>query len=363
MIFQEGGIKPRPAEQQSNKFGVIRLGLALMVLVAHSYEMVDGSRRREPLTQMFGTLSFGAVAVDGFFLLSGYLIAQSALRSHTAANFLRKRILRIVPGFVVAYLITLFIIAPAAGGHLKDVNIGETLLRLSMLLGPKLDGAFDGVHFPQLNSSMWTIAYEFRCYILALALAWTGAYVRPAVYAGIVAAALALLVLHPSAALHPAVAVLVGRPGDTARLSAMFIVGSGFFVLRDYVPAYTSKRALVALAIGSLLMFSNRSAEVGVALFGGYALFWYALASTPTSLNQVGRTYDLSYGMYLYAWPIQNALMWFRPEISAGALLYAATILSAVAGWLSWTLVEAPALRLKDPRRRPPGLQESVLRA
>lgn len=75
-------------DRHDNNFGVLRLAFAFMVIVAHSFELIDGNRSREPLTRIFGTISFGELGVDGFFIVSGYLITQSLGRSSTFLSYL-----------------------------------------------------------------------------------------------------------------------------------------------------------------------------------------------------------------------------------------------------------------------------------
>ena len=103
-----------PTKPHGNNFGLLRLGFALTVIVSHSPELVDGNRSRELLTRWFGTMSFGKVAVDGFFLISGYLITQSRDRTASTASFCAKRAARILPGYVVG-LCHLFLRACPAG--------------------------------------------------------------------------------------------------------------------------------------------------------------------------------------------------------------------------------------------------------
>ena len=85
------------SSERANNFGMLRLLFAVLVIVAHAPIMVDGNHAREPLTMLFGTVSFGDVGVDGFFLVSGYLITKSFVSTASVSAYLVKRVFRIVP--------------------------------------------------------------------------------------------------------------------------------------------------------------------------------------------------------------------------------------------------------------------------
>ena len=158
-----------PTNEKFNNFGVLRLVFAALVIISHSPELVDGNRSRELLTRLFGTLSFGEVAVDGFFLVSGYLITKSFAERPDWYSYVTKRVLRIFPGYTIAFWVCIIIIAPLAGHSGSSFrNFSHNLLRNITLSQPDIPDVFNGMPFPALNGAMWTIPYEFRCYLAVL---------------------------------------------------------------------------------------------------------------------------------------------------------------------------------------------------
>lgn len=138
-----------------NALGILRLLFASLVIVSHTAEMVDGNRSREPLTQLFGTISFGELSVDAFFVISGYLIVKS-YGSRGPWIYLMKRCLRIYPGFIVASLISLLIVAPLVGGSWSTI-IGRLPYHLSMialLQYLNIPGVFPGLGYSDINGAV-----------------------------------------------------------------------------------------------------------------------------------------------------------------------------------------------------------------
>src|ERR1700760_4196820 len=108
-------VQPDTAKPHRNNFGFFRLLVATLVIVSHSAEIIDANRSRELLTSFGGKLTFGEIAVDGFFIISGYLILKSFQQSASTFSYLMKRVRRIYPGFLVAWLACIFIVAPIGG--------------------------------------------------------------------------------------------------------------------------------------------------------------------------------------------------------------------------------------------------------
>ncbi|WP_426441702.1 acyltransferase family protein [Bradyrhizobium genosp. P] len=326
-----------------NNFGVLRVAFATMVVLSHAPELVDGDRSRELLTRLFGTLSFGELGVDGFFLISGYLITKSFETSSSVFNYLRKRVARIYPAFVVATLLSIVFFAPLSGTPLTQLGIQDwelALKSMALLQTPSVP-AFPGTHYPALNGSMWTIAYEFRCYLLIAALGLAGV-LRHREYVLAVAAVFVLMLAAKIPTPIPASNVFYGNPPDAIRLTAAFLSGSVFYLYRDVISFRTAYVAFAATVL-FFCMFVPRLAEPVLFIFGGYLIFWLAFVVSPIALRGLTTRYDISYGLYLYAWPIQSMFVFFRPGLSLWKMFVASLFLSLICGLLSWLLIERRA--------------------
>lgn len=343
---------------RENGFGLVRLLLASAVIAGHAPELLDGNRLREPLTRLFGTLSLAELAVNGFFLISGFLVTGSWLRSAGAADYLGRRLVRLYPGFLVAFALSVFLVAPLAGGSL--VGLGPAWwFRMptdAMTLAlPDVPGSFAGLAVPSLNGAMWTIALELRCYLLVVLLGWTGILARPwrLAFAAILCFTLhALISRSQFDAFKGSILVREAMvdPYSFTRLSGHFIVGA--LLLRVW-PAGRASWSTAALAAAGLAcgLSVPSLAEPASSLFGGVLLL--ALARAPLGwVRRIGERTDISYGLYLYAWPVMSLMILFVPKVAPGRLALATLIAAGACGWISWYLVEAPALRWL--RRRTP---------
>jgi peptidoglycan/LPS O-acetylase OafA/YrhL len=343
-----GSDSPNWTRKTPNNFGALRLLFATLVILSHSPELIDGNRSREILSRIFGTLSFGELGVDGFFLISGFLITKSFQESLSAMRFFLRRVLRIYPGYVVAYLLCVFALAPLVGGHVGDLSAFDEFLRIISLRMPQVQGVFDGTPYPFLNGSMWTIAYEFRCYMLVLTVGVIGLLATPSIVAFLTVCALILSIAHLNiqSFIPESLSALFGDPVVALRFIGVFGCGALYYLYRDFV-RYDMRLAIPAAVGFLILLFSPIFAEVGLAVLGGYVLFWFALNVKWPLVATIGRNVDISYGVYLYAWPVQKTLIWWNPSISPWLLFLEATLISALLGFASWLMVEKPFLALK----------------
>jgi peptidoglycan/LPS O-acetylase OafA/YrhL len=343
---------------------------ASLVIVSHSPEMLDGDSRREPLYRLLHTLTFGGLAVDAFFLISGYLITASFVASAGVGSYFMKRILRIYPAFVVCSLLCVFVVAPLGGAALHSLGAGgwaRLAYRLAMLKSPEVAGAFSGLAYPTLNGSAWTISYEFRCYILVAAFGLAGLHARPRLYAALTAAVLAVTVAlgwNSATALHVPgwFEAVFGEPQQSARLLGAFMTGACFWLYRRTLPLRGLYAALAAVALCGLAL-SPHFAETALVLLGGYVLFWVSFKARWKPLLTINARDDISYGTYLYAWPIGIVLIWYWRAIPAPVLTLATLAGALALGAISWFAVERPALRWKPRGRQARERAAAALRA
>lgn len=357
-------IEPTTTEHNNN-FGALRLIFAYAVIFSHAPEMLDGNRLREPLTALGSHLTLGGVAVDGFFIISGYLVASSYLSGRSLATFLINRVLRIYPAFIIASLVCIFLVGPLAGGHLTTVGERGWVFdaaKLFLLHSPDLPGAFATLHFPALDGAMWTIRYEFYCYLLVGFLGMLGILDRKittlvitgSLYATVICFSVANPgTIHPGL-IHKLVFGVVGDPMILLMLIAIFMSGVCYRLFREKIKLSGRDIIFLMPACAALLLIPVY-AEAALAPVFTCVLLWTGIQFKSRFLQSVNNKYDFSYGVYLYAWPIASLLiLYVRPltMLSPLAVAGATSVLATMAGALSWYALEKPMLKLKRGFRR-----------
>jgi peptidoglycan/LPS O-acetylase OafA/YrhL len=323
------------------------------VIVSHTPQLVDGNRSRELLSRIFSTLTFGDLAVDGFFIISGFLITGSYLSSKDVVSYLRKRVARIYPGFIVSSLVCVLIVGPATGAYFKGGatwSFGSTVAHIALLLPPAMANVFAGTPYRVLNGSAWTIQYEFVCYLLVILLGRAGLLKSWAPVAALSLVCLTLFGFAPNGVGDPLNSlplhnvILLGDRSAILRLAGLFLAGAAFYLAQDRVPMNKHLLAAAVLCLGVFLL-DARFIYLGLGIFGTYILLAIAALGSGTVLAKINNRNDISYGVYLYAWPAEKTLLWFGFTTNLIALAFATFVLAAIAGAISWFLIEKPAMR------------------
>jgi peptidoglycan/LPS O-acetylase OafA/YrhL len=348
-----------------NSLNFLRLVLATSVLISHAIVLGGFG------TGAIKTTNAGTVAVYGFFGISGYLVAGSADRN-TLGRYLWMRVLRIFPGFWVSLTVTAFLFAFVAWNHLgQSLRPGcglpcfvhtsggpvQYLYRNALLKmnQQQISGTPPASPFGW-NGSLWTLYYEFLCYLLVGAFGVIGLLRRRHL----------VLVLTGVVLLTELVAgITLGRDlgffeGKMLTFSAVFLVGALLYLYREKVPdsgllaigcstAFVASLWLPLLGHGpidrSLPFRGQLSGSSLLAPMLTYPLLWLGIH---LPFQEIGVRNDYSYGIYIYAYPVQQLLAIWGVE-RWGFLAY---MLLGIVGTLpfavaSWRIIEKPALELK----------------
>lgn len=322
-----------------NNFDFLRMLAAWSVIVSHNWPLHNH-------TYPLGDL--GAAAVYTFFSISGYLVFASWDREPNVIRFMMKRILRIFPALIVVTLIGAFIVGPLATAISLSAYFSSPLVPAylrTVLLYPMsfaLPGVFTDNPFKfDVNSAIYTLAMEFAMYISVGILGM----------AGLLRRTFALPVLVTLLACI--YAILLHQPeGLFLTMDTSALVRSAFcFISGMIIHALSGRRVLVGwawLPIGGFLVLTHHTAIQTWALLFLIPYGALSFASTPLPyIHRAGRFGDPSYGVYIYGFMIQQSIMHWLPTISIWRFLLLASILSVIAGYASWYLIEKRALRLK----------------
>lgn len=348
------GLAPN-APTHGNNFDFLRWLAATFVLLSHEYAVLGRGGEEPILGPTGGFTTFGTLGVDMFFVMSGCLVTASMARGTGLTFFIASRALRILPGLFVALLVStvavgLFATTLPLADYLRDGRTWRYVWRgLTMHdLQWTLPGAFERLPFAGVvNGSLWSLWPEVQMYAAVVTLgavaSLTGASRRVVLLAGMGAVAVIAWRSHPD---------LAGKllEGPTLpRLALFFAFGAMLEML-----GWRGQRRLVVCAAAIVCAILLRHSMLFVPAFDlAVALCVVAFAYAPLPwLPHWARFGDWSYGMYVYAFPVQQLVTLYGPRLPLPlhfALAYTITVVLAA---LSWHLVEAPALRLKSLLRR-----------
>jgi peptidoglycan/LPS O-acetylase OafA/YrhL len=339
------------AHGRDNNFQLLRLLAAAAVVLFHCYALTN-HWTDEPLWKLAPELNLGSLGVKCFFVISGFLVTQSWLARQRIVAFTAARVLRIYPALVCATLLSIALAAwssavPTAAFLTDPVTLDYAWRNaLGWTFRDRLPGAFVANPFPHaVNGSLWTLPIELRLYLVLGVAGAVGLVARRWLWAIALAAAIAAVVAQPG------LVSFVATDKVTRELALLFALGSLAYVWRAAVPV-----SLIGLALVVALIVTNPYALARDALFQplvAYAVL--VLAYHPRlQLPLFYRIGDYSYGMYVYAFPIQQAIVWLSPGIGPLALFAIAAPLTLLVAVASWHVVERPALGLKSRFSRPP---------
>lgn len=332
-------------ESRKDNFLLLRIIAALMVIYGHSFVTSPRFGAKDIfLDNGWGTYS-GDIAVEIFFVVSGFMVSGSYIRRSGLFQFMKARVLRIVPALLACLLVSALVIGP----WVTTLSLGEYFhsrevlvyivknLQFSSDMAWRLPSVFENNPYKgSVNGSLWTLPAEFRMYIF---VAVTGAVglLRSRTVLTLVLISLAVIgFVNPGLLpLHPM----------WVRLAGYFALGIAVQLYRDKIGV--SHEAMVALAFMAFLCRGTQIYPYAFAIALTYFCFWFAYRLKLPSIEAHG---DPSYGTYLWGWPLLQIFAWLLPGASPYLAFVAAGLGSLVLGYVSWHLVEKQTLRFKSRR-------------
>jgi peptidoglycan/LPS O-acetylase OafA/YrhL len=330
----------------------LRLLGAVLVLLSHSFAVTRGT---DPVTWLNGE-TLGTVGVSIFFAISGFLVAASWLRDPRLRAYAARRALRLLPGLYVAVVLTAFVLGPIAssrsvGEYLTDPGGYAYVVRNWLLytVGGTLPGVFDhNLVAGAVNGSLWTIPIEAACYVAVAVLGALGLLRRraaPAIAFVLLWVAMSPWVPTTELGNGKATSLDGGELLTGVRLSAIFLGGMLVYLHRQRIQLRWDW-LVAALAVFLACSRTDWVPFLAVLLFP-YLVMVLAYR-TPPGWGRWTRHGDVSYGLYLYAFPVQQSLVaLLGPDLGPLGMFVLALPITYLLAWGSWRLIERPALALK----------------
>lgn len=331
---------------KSNNFDIIRLLAACLVVFSHSFSLLG---HREPVAHWLGGYDTGGGwAVSIFFVISGFLIARSCLE-RSFPVYLGSRLARIIPALAVLVLFDVLIIGPLFTSlpikeYFSSWQTISHLYSISIFFQQNgLPGVFDG---SIVNGTIWTLPIEFACYILLPILYIASLMRRWTILIPLII--VAFLYIHSVRSgldwANQGGEIFFGLPYfSTVKNTLFFMIGAAFWVHRNDIPVSRT----IAVISFVLLIFGSFGYLKQPILYSSlsYLTIYMALAKhIPINLQKWPG--DISYGIYLYGFPLQQAIIYSRlnGHIDPLTLSIVSLPITCVIAFMSWHLVEKPAL-------------------
>ncbi|MBF0217948.1 MAG: acyltransferase [Gammaproteobacteria bacterium] len=341
--------------QKNNNFNIIRLTAAILVLFSHSYP-ISGAQG-EFFASTWGIDTGGGIGVSIFFILSGFLVTRSLTYSGSVRKYIWSRFLRIFPALIVVILLTVFIFGPVNSDQTwrQYFSYPETYNYIkNIFLFPlhySLPGVFVGNPMSSVNGSLWTLPVEIIMYSILLLLystirlnKVTAIFVFSLFFIGYVTASYYYQLNwdNQGANLLPGVDLFI-----FLKLGLPFFIGSLTYFFRDYLQIRLDYFWMACF--GLLLAPYIKTLGFIIFLFSlTYLVIFIAFMDFDLT-KYTSKIGDLSYGMYIYAFPVQQSLVYYSDKtLSVSELTIYALAITSVFAYLSWHLIEKKMLNYKS---------------
>jgi len=335
------------AQRGNNNLDLIRLFLAILVIYGHSFSVNPSSGMGSDILYSITGFHSGDIAIKGFFLISGFLVTDSILAHRSSMQYIVSRFFRIWPPLVVVVLLSALVMGPLVTSlsldeYFADVGLRNYISKTITLQNWggqsvgyfELPGVFSNNTYPGfVNAPLWSLNAEVFGYFIVLFVFLAGGMHR------FVAAILFTLIIADS--LLPEKALFYWLPQNSTDFSALpfcFAFGVIMSIFKRDVTLNVS--AIVGLIAVNHFIEGPLIKPLLAYTILFLAIFLVASSKTARALHI---PYDISYGVFLYGWPIQQIIAFYYPNWPHLLSLTASVLMAFVAGYLSCVFVEKPS--------------------
>jgi peptidoglycan/LPS O-acetylase OafA/YrhL len=344
----KGPIVGQLTSNRDNNFDALRLVGAILVIFAHSFAIVGLPNMMPP----FYTYHYGVLGVDIFFIISGFLITQSYLRSNNPGRFIWSRFIRIFPALILVTLTLVFVLGPLLTtlsneeyfthpwtySYLRGALSLYEVTRYTVLPGVFMDNVY-----VQMNGPLWTLQYEWTFYLVVLILGLTTFLKKKGLVTSLFVISLVLASFNISGDAN-----IYWTPICWLPIFFMyFCFGSLACLYQDQIRLTWGMLLLVV----TVLVLASLKGGLTDAIFVfclGYLVLFLGL-SPQIRLSWLTRSGDYSYGLYIWGWPVQQTVFHFLGRgVNVWIEFVISLCLALVMAALSWHLLEKRVLKLKN---------------
>jgi peptidoglycan/LPS O-acetylase OafA/YrhL len=339
-------------DSRDNNFNLVRFIAASLVLYTHSYVLTTGIESSQPLKNSLG-ITWGDISVDVFFITSGFLITRSFFRKKNLTSFIFSRILRIYPALIVSTLFCVFIVGLAFTSHSKLSYLSNhqtykyLFHNITLFFGVNYDlpGVFEDTPYKYaVNGSLWTLPFEVKMYtylvIINLIIVFLQRIIEKKIlqttFFSIAFIAITLNIINHFGLFFPK---------NTTNLFAMFFIGSALYVFKDKI--YLSSIYFFSIILIIFIFIQNKNLFFLMYCISIPYITIY-LAYIPKGIIRKFNNYgDYSYGIYIYAFPIQQSIIALNPDTTVLTMIIKSFLLTLFFSYLSWHIIENNFLKVK----------------
>ena len=331
-----------------NNFDFLRVFAASLVIISHSFPILG---LVEP--NYSNLITLGSLGVYIFFIINGFLITQSWDINNNPITFLWKRVLRIFPGlifaaFVVTFILGIMVTTLSILDYLKEIQTYRFLF-LAMFFPywniiplDILPGVFKENPMPFVNGPLWTLVYEWCMYLLILGLGIMGV-IKKKLFPALILLTIFIIYFYEMYVVQ--IHFFDSQLNIFLPLFLLFFISSRLY-FHNRIKKFSATLFFLSLIIIVLGSFTNYFL-IFLIITLPYIVLFIAHYPIP-KLNKFGTIGDFSYGLYIFAWPVQQTILVFFNDIQIGVHILCSFLLTIPIAYISWHFVESKALSHKN---------------